>query len=236
MRGRRGLLSVLAIPIAVFAFGPVGVSAPLMIEKNLFSQDRKPPSPETAAATPQKSTSAVSVKAIQLDGVMIQGNSKKALLRVKGPVPGARKGKEKSPYMSVEEGERFGDYQVVKIEAKSISLEKDGEVFVVNLFAEGKIVPPLPAPPSSASAETHQGNAANRPGFEGNAAVHTPQSAAPQPSGLQAQTGQPMPTVPFPVRPGIQPNVNAESGEQGENNSPEASPQPEETSPEQSSQ
>lgn len=120
-------------------------AAPVMVEKNLFAQDRRPPPPESATAARQSNKPGVSHNAIQLDGIIIHGDSKKALLRYKGQVPGAEKKKGQSPYVTVREGQRFGDYQVVKIESKSISLEKDGQVFVISLFSDGKVVTPLPA-------------------------------------------------------------------------------------------
>lgn len=121
---------------------------PLMVEKNLFSQDRKPPSPEAAASTPQPNRPSVSVKSIQLDGILFFGDERKALLRVKGPMAGSSKGKQTSPYTVVREGAKVGDYKVLKIESKAIQLEKDGQIETIALFAEGKVSPPLPAAPS----------------------------------------------------------------------------------------
>lgn len=121
------------------------VAAPMMVEKNLFAQDRKPPPPESATPAVQSNKPGPSHNAIQLDGIIIHGDSRKALLRYKGQVPGAEKKKDRSPYVTVREGQRFGDYQVVKIESKSVSLEKDGQVFVISLFSDGKVVTPLPA-------------------------------------------------------------------------------------------
>ncbi len=126
-----------------------GACTSVMVEKNLFAQDRKPPSPESAAQAPQPSKPGLSVKAFQLDGVFIRGDIKKAIVRVKGQLPGADKTKPQNPYITVGEGEKLGDFQVVKIEPRSISLEKDGQTEVVNLFAEGKVVVPAPPVPSS---------------------------------------------------------------------------------------
>ncbi len=120
-----------------------------MVEKNLFALDRKPPSPESAVQSPQPNKAGLSAKAIQLDGVFIRGETKKAIVRVKGQIPGADKAKTQNPYVTVTEGEKLGDFQVVKIEPRRISLEKDGQTEVVNLFAEGKIVVPAPPQPTS---------------------------------------------------------------------------------------
>jgi hypothetical protein len=124
-------------------------STPIMVEKNLFAQDRKPPSPESAAQNPQPNKPGLSAKALQLDGVFIRGDVRKAIVRVKGQLPGADKAKAQNPYLTVAEGEKIGDFQVVKIEPRRISLEKDGQTEVVNLFAEGKVVVPVPPQPTS---------------------------------------------------------------------------------------
>lgn len=124
-------------------------SSSVMVEKNLFAPDRKPPSPESTAPAPQANKPGLTSKAIQLDGVFIRGDIKKAIMRVKGQIPGADKGKAQNPYVTVKEGEKIGDLQVVKIDNRSVSLEKDGQIDVVKLFAEGKVVPPAPPVPAS---------------------------------------------------------------------------------------
>ena len=136
--------------IWVGSFSSNGACASIMVEKNLFAPDRKPPSPESVAAAPQPNKPGLSAKAVQLDGIFIRGDTKKALLRVKGQIPGADKSKTTNPYIAVGEGEKLGDFQVVRIENRSVSLEKDGQTEVINLFAEGKMVvppPPMPASP-----------------------------------------------------------------------------------------
>ena len=136
--------------IWVCSFSSNGPCASIMVEKNLFAPDRKPPSPESVAATPQPNKPGLSAKAVQLDGIFIRGDTKKALLRVKGQIPGADKPKITNPYIAVGEGEKLGDFQVVRIDNRSVSLEKDGQTEVINLFAEGKLVvppPPMPASP-----------------------------------------------------------------------------------------
>jgi hypothetical protein len=137
--------------MSVCFFSSNGACASIMVDKNLFAPDRKPPSPESAVAPPQPNKPGLSAKAIQLDGVIIRGDTKKALVRVKGQIPGADKAKTQNPYIAVGEGEKLGDFQVIRIENRSISLEKDGQTEVVGLFAEGKmVVPPPPTPASPA--------------------------------------------------------------------------------------
>jgi hypothetical protein len=146
---RSALFVLLAVLLAAVAVPVPCGSAPLMVEKNLFSQDRKPPSPETTASAPQSNKPAVSPKAFQLDGIIIYGDTKKALVRLKaGGVPPGGKGKGQSPYVVVNEGGQIGEYRVTKVELKSITLEKDGQVIVVNLFSEGKVSTPAPAAPA----------------------------------------------------------------------------------------
>lgn len=154
-------------------------SAPLMVEKNLFSQDRKPPPPDTATASaPGKP--GMPVTNIQLDGVVIHGNTRKALIRLKAQPGGGvgPKGQKKpqSPFVTVRENQQVGDYRVLKIEPKSVSLEKDGQKFLVSLFSEGKVVTP-PAAPS-------QPPQVQQPGAGG-----TPRQAGIPPQG-RGQRGQ----------------------------------------------
>lgn len=138
--------------VFLVVLGAVCHSAPLMVEKNLFDQDRKPMPLEAVNTTPQAKQPGLNPKAIQLDGVVIYGDTRKAVIRFKGQVPGVDSMKGQPPFISVREGEKVGDYQVVKIEPKSISLEKDGQTIPINLFAEGKVVPPAPPVPVAQTA------------------------------------------------------------------------------------
>jgi hypothetical protein len=152
MQCRRKVSLLLALTVVwVWCLASHAESTPIMVEKNLFAQDRKPPSPESVAQNPQPNKPGLSAKALQLDGVFIRGDVRKAIVRVKGQLPGADKAKAQNPYLTVAEGEKIGDFQVVKIEPRRISLEKDGQTEVVNLFAEGKVVVPVPPQPTSPS-------------------------------------------------------------------------------------
>ena len=163
MRGTRNVLHLLALTaVWVLFFSSNSACAPIMVDKNLFASDRKPPSPESAAPAPQANKGGLSAKAVQLDGIFIRGDTKKALLRIKGQIPGADKAKTQNPYIAVGEGEKIGDFQVVKIENRSVSLEKEGQTEVINLFAEGKMVvppPPMPASPVPPPSPAQQGQA-----------------------------------------------------------------------------
>jgi hypothetical protein len=186
-----GYLLVFTI-IWVCSFSSNGSCASIMVEKNLFAPDRKPPSPESVAATPQPNKPGLSAKAIQLDGIFIRGDTRKAILRVKGQIPGADKAKTQNPYIALGEGEKLGDFQVVKIENRSVSLEKDGQTEVINLFAEGKMVvppPPMPASPVAPPAPAQQGQA--------------PPAAAPAQMGAQPVQPQPPHAPPGVNMPGV---------------------------------
>ncbi|MCU0586820.1 MAG: hypothetical protein MUF52_01575 [Syntrophobacteraceae bacterium] len=130
---------------------PVSAS-PIVIEKNLFSPDRKPPSPDAEPAAAASSSPAVPPKTLQLDGIFFHGSTRKALVRVKGQMPGKDKSKDTSPFVSVREGDKIHDYVVSKIGTKSIFVEKGGQTFELYLYAAGKVLPPLapPAPPPAA--------------------------------------------------------------------------------------
>lgn len=143
---------------AIFVHVPCLTAAPLMVEKNLFAQDRKPPSPESAAAPATAGKPGMPITNIQLDGVIIRGNNRKALLRMKAPTAAGQAGKKASkPYVVVRENQQVGDFRVVKIEPKSVSLEKEGQTFVLGLFAEGKVVIPA-APQPGAAQPSHEDN------------------------------------------------------------------------------
>jgi hypothetical protein len=185
MRGTTNVLYLLALTaVWVLFFSSNSACAPIMVDKNLFASDRKPPSPESAAPAPQTNKGGLSAKAVQLDGIFMQGDTKKAIVRVKGQMPGS---KSQNPYITVGEGEKLADLLVVKIDSRSISLERDGQTEVVKLFGDGKIVvPPPPVPTSPAPTPPQQGMAppaADAAGAQGQPGVHPPQPPTPQATG-----------------------------------------------------
>ena len=176
---------------------PSFAATPLMVEKNLFAQDRKPPPPESAASSTQPGRPGMPVNNIQLDGVILLGNSKKALVRLKNQPAGPDKKKQQSPFVTVRENQQIGEFRVVKIDAKSISLEKDGQTFLISLFAEGKVVVPAAAIPSPAAAPPGPGGV---PGQNQPGGAH-----APGMRGRNVQPGQVMPgqTLPGAAQPAV---------------------------------
>ena len=146
----RKILSVFLFLAWGAVFNSICSAAPLMVEKNLFATDRKPPSPESADASAKPAKPGMTVSNFQLDGVIIESNGKRAILRMKSQSAGTpgKKGQAPSPFLTVREGQTVSDFRVSKIEPKSISLEKDGQTYTIGLFAENKILsPPSPAAP-----------------------------------------------------------------------------------------
>jgi hypothetical protein len=140
----------------------------------------------------------LSAKAIQLDGIFIRGDTKKAIVRIKGQIPGADKTKAQNPYVAVAEGEKIGDFQVTRIENRSISLEKDGQTEVIGLFAEGKMVvppPPVPASPTASPAP------APAPAQQGQVPPAPPSHPAVQPVQPPFPQGNPAMAVPGATQP-----------------------------------
>ncbi len=135
---------------------------------------------------------------IQLDGIMMQSNSKKAVLRMKNPQGGAagKKGEPASPFVTVREGQIVSDYRVSKIESKSISLEKDGQTFTIDLIAANKVVtPPAPAPPP---VPVEQPAAAPGVAQQQEAGAGQPPGIQPQPVFNPQNPQQPLPGQPGP--------------------------------------
>lgn len=182
MNRGRVLFCLAGVMAVFFVFPSLSRSASVMVDKNIFSPDRKPPTDEPAAAAPLGNKPGVSAKSIQLDGVIIHGDAKKALVRVKGQSVANpnEKGKGQNPYVAVKEGARVAEYLVTRIEPKSITLEKEGQTYVVNLFAEGKTLSPL-APVPATPVTTVPSPEARQPA----APVHP----VPRATGSEAGTG-----------------------------------------------
>ncbi len=200
MRLKRFVFSCL-IAVGVACIGSTGAAAPLMIEKNLFAQDRKPPPPESAVSTAQPNRPGMPITNIQLDGVVIQGTAKKAIVRLKNPGAGGDKKKVQSPFVTVREGQQVGDFRVTKIEPKSISLEKDGQTHVVSLFAENKVSTPAALPAPAGNVATLPAEAPPPPGVApSDQPPGVPQQAMSR-RQMQMQQNQGMQPPPMPPSP-----------------------------------
>jgi|GEM_PF-1712622 len=181
---KRWIVTFLTVFLVVAAFASGATAVSLMVERNLFAPDRKPPVPDSPDAGKGQGKPGLSPKAIQLDGIMSVGETRKAIIRAKTPGsgPSQEKGKSQSPYTTVQEGDTVGEYRVVKIESKSVSLEKDGQSIVVNIFAEGKVVPPPPPTPAAASGAS---------GPAGQDAARASREKAPVPGAPPGSAGPP---------------------------------------------
>ncbi len=213
------LLAWFVILLGALAIVPqLQAAEQIMVDKNLFAQDRKPPPADLSAAAAQPGKPGVALNAIQLDGVMIQGDTKKALLRLKSPPAQADRKKNQSPYVTVHEGQRVGDFQVVKIEPKSVSLEKDGQVSVLSLFSEGKVSPQVPSPPvpPGPPVGAPQGQAPD-PAGAGNVPVRQPGAADGNAAagGSAANVTLPQPAVEVPAPgPGVHPDDESQEDDE----------------------
>lgn len=198
------ILSVFFLLVLGVILNSVCTAAPLMVEKNLFAKDRKPPSPDSADTSGQPAKPGMAIGNIQLDGVIIQNNARKAILRMKNQPagPSAKKGQPASPFVAVREGEMVSDYRVSKIESKSVSLEKEGQSFTIGLFAENKVVTPpspapMPAPAPVAGPQTAPAPGSQQPG------VNHANGVLPQPNGIAGNQSQGMIGQQAPMAPNV---------------------------------
>jgi hypothetical protein len=180
------LASIVAAPV-----GTTRAQEPQMVERNLFSPERKPVESKTPESTGEPAK--MPKGTIQLDGVFLHGEVKKAILRVN---PSLLKDKKKKtdPFVTVSENEQVGDYRITKIEPRSISVEMRGATFDVPLFAAGKVAPP---PPKQASAAP-----GGAPG----------QGAVPVRPGKPAPPGQVAPGAAGELQPNNPPGPAGDSG------------------------
>lgn len=144
------------------AFSPLFAATPIMVQKDLFSQDRKPPSPQGASTSSLRTGRGMAIGNIQLDGVVFRNNSRKALLRLKNVPIRARgaKGFPVSPFVTVRVGEMVNDYRVTKIDIQHVTLERNGQTYTLGLFSANKIAAPASPAPRAAVVSPHKG----RPG------------------------------------------------------------------------
>jgi len=231
----RRILSVFLFLACGAVFNTICAAGPLMVEKNLFATDRKAPPPESQEAGARPARTSMEIANLQLDGIIIQSNTKKALLRMKNvPAGGSgKKGQPSSPFVTVREGQSVSDYRVSKIEPRSISLEKDGQTFTIGLFADNKVlaqsspVPPVqqqqPAPPAAPreAGGNQPVNAGIQPGVN---QQNQPQAVAGQGQAPPADPGTGVGGFPRPGR-NIQQNALAPTPESAANPDPNQPPE-----------
>jgi hypothetical protein len=187
------VVSLLVVLGGGVAAQPAATGQPLMVEKNLFSAERKPVDSKTAE--PAAEAPKLGKGTVQLDGVFIHGDVRKAILRVNPSL--LKKSKNKAePFVSVGENDQIGDYKVVKIEPRSITLEQRGATFVIPLFAPGKVTPPPAKLPAAPGPSPQPGPAGNPPHPQ--PAREIPPGPPPPAPGEQVQPPGQVSGMPFP--------------------------------------
>ncbi len=189
---------------------PLFAATPIMVEKDLFSQDRKPPLPQSESMSSERAGPGMAIGNIQLDGVVFRNNSRVALLRLKN-IPMSAPGQEAypvSPFVTVRVGDRVNEYRVTKIELQSVTLERSGRTYTLGLFSANRIAAPASPPPSIAAPSPYNG----KPGM--NQGLH---NGAMFQKGFRPRNPQQALRAPMPVPPGrppanLPPNANFRQG------------------------
>lgn len=156
---------------------PLFAATPAMIGKNLFSQDRKPPSPNADSTAPGRVGAGTAIGNIQLDGVIFRNSAKTAVLRLKNVSGLNQAAHPESPFVSVRVGEMVDDFRVTKIDLRSVTLERSGQSYTVGLFANNKVAAPASPPPTANAASNGKpqplpGRAGVKPGLPNGAMFH----------------------------------------------------------------
>ncbi|MCL2830588.1 MAG: hypothetical protein FWD77_07635 [Betaproteobacteria bacterium] len=179
-------------------------------EKNIFDPERKPwvekPAEKTPAAPP------ISATEVQLYGVILVGNVKKALVkldgRLKTAVPSTR------PFVSLSEGQKVGEYTLAEIHPKELVFSAgDGRYRVAFNKKTDR-----PAPQAAPS--VIQGPSAGTP--DAPAAASAPSMPTPTPASARRSPASPQGAIPLPV-PAPAPAPVADSGGGGGNTQSAAS-------------
>jgi hypothetical protein len=168
-----------------------------MVEKNLFAPERKPL--ETKVEEPKPTAPKMAKGSVQLDGVIIRGDTRKAILKVN---PGLLKNPKSNTNAFVTLGlnEQIGEYRIEKIEPRGITLESRGTTLEIPLFAAGKAVAQPPSGAQAPGSVTIMSPTA--PGQPGQPAPgHVPQRTPPQDQPPTPAQGMATPTAALPNQP-----------------------------------
>jgi hypothetical protein len=175
-------VSLILAGLFVWSVGAHAGESP-MVEKNLFAPERKPV--ESQAAEPKPEAPKMAKGSIQLDGVIIRGETRKAILKVNPGLLKDQKNKT-NPFVTLGLNEQIGEYRIEKIEPRGITLESRGTTLEIPLFVAGK-------------AAVAASSAAQAPG-----SVTIMSPTAPTQPG-QAASGQVQPKIPPQVQPPVAP-------------------------------
>jgi hypothetical protein len=104
-----------------------------MVEKNLFAPERKPV--ESQAAEPKPEAPKMAKGSIQLDGVIIRGETRKAILKVNPGLLKDQKNKT-NPFVTLGLNEQIGEYRIEKIEPRGITRVSWDNLEILCLFGK----------------------------------------------------------------------------------------------------
>ncbi|MEJ5300079.1 MAG: hypothetical protein WHS38_03740 [Thermodesulforhabdaceae bacterium] len=115
------------------------VQQDLVVENNLFSPTRTPPS---TSKQHDNATTQISPSDLQLDGVILTKDKKRAIFKVNPNILGDEKAK-KNPYVTVPEGGQIGSYKIISVQKNQVIADQNGQQVVIPLIKTGKAPSPI---------------------------------------------------------------------------------------------
>jgi len=180
-----------------------------VVENNLFAPTRTPPSTSKTEDKPQQ----ISPGDLQLDGVILVGDKKRAIFKVNPNILGDEKAKKK-PYITVSEGEQVGVYRIVSIKKDQVVVDQNGQQVVIPLVKSSKTPSPITValptvsitPAQRPQSAKPQQVPSNQPQPQPAPQSATPEGAvaAEAPQGVWPQPQPPSPFLPHDVQSGIE--------------------------------
>lgn len=165
----------------------LGAHAPIS-EKNLFDPERKAWPDKAPQAAPASSLSATDV---QLYGVMIVGDYKRAILKLDGKLKHLAPGGDARPFVTLAEGQSLGEYTLVEVQPRGVVFSAGAARQPIAFSLKTDRPAPTPLPPVIQSAIVAPVEAPTVvPGLTPVAAP-TPQA----PVALPTQAASPMPVA-----------------------------------------
>ncbi len=119
-----------------------------IVERNLFSPDRTEYLPEEPVLITKEEEPILSGRRVNLYGVIIMDNDRKALI----DNPSGKAGKPQKKWVRV--GEKLGDVRVMAIEPKSISLAEGTKTYEIPLYTKKEASPSSAEPTRSRPASS----------------------------------------------------------------------------------
>ncbi len=183
-------------------------------EKNIFDPERKPWSEKPVVNIP--AAPPITSSDVQLYGVIMVGNVKKALVklegRLKSSIPSTR------PFVALNEGQRVGEYTLAEIHPKELVFSAGDGRYRIAFNKKTDRPAPLPAPPVIQGPSIATTEAPTIvPGLTPPPPPQTPTPMAPQQSAMPMPMPPPMPGAMQPGNPNTQTASNSPSGMTGNN-------------------